>query len=371
MKRIAIIGGELSADNYGGKLIREIKRIDSDFKVYAVGGDKMEREADVCIANIVERAVVGFTEAVREIPYLLNLKKKIKRNYFCRTSPHSIDAIILIDYPGFNMGLAKLAKKYGIKVYYYITPQVWAWGKGRIKTLSRVCDKLFCVFEFEKRLFESRGGDAEFVGHPLLDEMPDEMELNEFVSEMDISGSERVIAVLPGSRKGEVKKILPPIAEALRNFNARVIIGLAPSLDEKDLREVMDYAEITKRTASLLVRADAAVISSGTSNLEAALAGTPFITVYKISPVSYLLAKLLVKVKYVSMVNILAGKEVVKELIQADLKPAKIRKSLSRILENNSVRYEIKEGLKEVAAKLGKPGTTARVADLIVKDIKK
>ncbi len=369
MKRIAVVAGEISSDNYGSKLIKELKKINSSCSVYAVGGEKMLAAADFCIANIVNRAVVGFTEAFREIPFLLKLKKKIIKRYFVSSSSERFDGIILMDYPGFNIRLAKAAHKYGIPVFYYITPQVWAWGSSRIKVLSRVCNKLYCVFEFEKEIFVRSGGDAEFVGHPLLDEMPPSDAGEKFAREMDILAGQKVIALLPGSRKREVETVLPVAAEALRSVDARVIIALAPSVKESDIRKFIDYGEITTQTRALLLRSDAAVISSGTSNLEAALTGTPFVSVYKVSPFSYLLARILVQVKFISIVNILAGRKIVEELLQKKLTPSNIKRQADLLLNNSSYRKEIIEGLSEVAGKLGAAGSTERVARKVAAEL--
>ncbi len=369
MKKLVIVAGEISSDNYGSKLIRELKKTSPSCRIYSVGGGKMLKESDFCIANIVDRAVVGFTEAVREIPFLSKLKKKIVRNYFKPSSPERVDGIILMDYPGFNISIAKAAHKYGIPVFYYITPQVWAWGKSRIKVLARVCKKLFCVFGFEKEIFVGAGGDAEFVGHPLLDDMPDECVGERLAEEMNIHSDRKVVALLPGSRKREVETVLPVAAEALRYIDARVIVALAPSVKEEEIRKFIDYGEITSNTHALLLKADAAVIASGTSNLEAALTGTPFVSVYKVSPFTYLLARILVKVKFVSIVNILAGRKVVEELLQGKLTASNIKKYLGLILNDDSYRDCIIEGLAEVAGKLGTPGSAGRVARKVASEL--
>ncbi len=363
---IMIIAGEISGDNHGSKLIKEFKK-EEDVEITAIGGDKMAEFADRLEENIVKRAVVGVGEIVKHIPYFIKLKNRIVKKYF---KNKNIDALVLIDCPGFNLRLAKIANKHNIPVFYYITPQVWAWGSGRIKILSKICLKLFCVFDFEKEIFTKSGGDAEFVGHPLLEDIPQDIPVKKLNKELNISSDEQIIALLPGSREDEVIKHLPVIAGAVKNIDLKVVIGRASSIEKNLYKKYIKNVLITEDIYALLKRAEFAVISSGTSTLEAAVIGTPFIPIYKISALSYFIAKQLVKVPFVSMVNILAGKEITHELIQKNLTVENLTAEIVKLKNSVELRQGIKKEMKKTAEKLGVPGASRKTAKSIMREIK-
>ncbi|MFC2091150.1 lipid-A-disaccharide synthase [Elusimicrobiota bacterium] len=365
---LLVIAGEISSDRHGFKLIAELKKKGS-LKVTSIGGQMMGTVSDHMEENIVEKATVGFSEVIKLIPFFLGLKKRIVDKYFSSESPDRIDGLILIDYPGFNMSIAKEARKFGIQVFYYITPQVWAWGKNRIPLLAGICKKLYCLFEFEKDLFEKAGAHVEWVGHPILEDMPSEFNIDGFSKKFSVSDDDKLIAILPGSRVSEVKRHLPVIISAIKDIDCRVILGKAPSVSSELIRDIAGDIELCSDVYPLLKRADIAILSSGTSTLEAAVIGTPFITVYKVSAISYLIAKLLVDVKYISMVNILAGIKLVPELIQGDLNQESLKKEISRMLGSSDIRVRIKKGLEEVSSKIGTKGASSRTAESIFKEI--
>ncbi len=366
---ILVIAGEISSDKHGAKLIRELKNNSGDrLYITAVGGNRMKAVADKLEENIVFKAAVGFAEVIKLIPFLLELKRRLVKKYFCSNSPERIDGLVLIDYPGFNVRLAKIAKKYDLPVFYYITPQVWAWGKNRIKILSETCRKLYCLFEFEKDLFVKAGGNVEFVGHPVLEDIPEKIEIGDINSELCLADNDFVIALLPGSRVTEVKRHLPVIIEAVKDMNCRVILGKSPAVDEELVKGIAGDIQITDNIYTLLKRADMAVISSGTTTLESAVIGTPFITVYKVSESSYIIAKLLVSIEYISMVNILAGKEIVPELIQHEFNSGSLKQEIETMF-NNDVREKIKDNLDSVARMIGKPGASLRTAKSILEEL--
>lgn len=362
--RILISAGEVSGDAHGAHLIRELKK-QSDIEVSALGGRKMAEHADFLEEDLVARSVVGFFEVIKLIPYFRALKKRVVSKYFSEKSKNRVDALVIIDYPGFNMLLAREAKERGITVFYYITPQVWAWRKKRAVRLSEICDELYCVFEFEKELFTSKGGRAEFVGHPLLESIPKNPDTAQINREWSINSSEKILALLPGSRVKEIQRHLPLMLKAAKGT------GLIPIIAKPDYIPMDFYKRIggediriTTDSFALLSRASSAIVKSGTSTLEAAVAGVPFVTVYKVFPLTYFIAKKLIKIKHISMVNILAGKEVVPELIQADFTETKIRDSLLRVMHNSE---EIKNRLNKVKDMLGGPGASERTASLILR----
>lgn len=365
---IMVIAGEISSDNHGYKLIKELKK-KGNVEITVIGGDKMAAVADRLEENIVNKAAVGFVEIIKLIPYFIKLKKSLVNRYFNTGSKDKIDALVLIDYPGFNVRLARIAHRFNIAVFYYITPQVWAWGKRRTKLLSKVCRKLFCVFKFEKELFKNKGGNIDFVGHPILEDIPQDINIKEFNRKFSLSNRETVVAVLPGSRVNEVQKHLPIIAEALDGLDCRIIIGKSTSVDKELINKYMNNTQVTEDIYELLKRADMAIVSSGTSTLETAVIGTPFITVYKIAAFSYLIAKLLVNIKFIAMVNILADKEVVPELIQREFTPYNLRNKVIKMLNSYQIRTRIKKELKAVSKKIGTPGASSRTAQSILDEL--
>ncbi|MBN2407283.1 MAG: lipid-A-disaccharide synthase [Elusimicrobia bacterium] len=367
---VLVIAGEVSGDKHGAKLISRLKKHEA-VTVTAVGGSRMKEAADRFEEDIVTSAALGFVEIVRLIPYLVRLKNRLADKYFRKDCVKRIDALVVIDYPGFNVRIAKIAAGYGIPVFYYITPQVWAWGKKRVDLLAGICRKLYCMFSFEKELFEAKGGSVEVVGHPILEDIPGEFDIEGFNRRNNLKDGEKVLALLPGSRVNEIKKHLPVIIPALEGTGYKVMLGRAETVSEELIREYIPAdVRVTSDVYTLLKRADLVVVSSGTSTLETAVIGTPFIAVYRVSAVSYMIAKLLVDIPYVCMVNILAGKEAVPELIQDRFKPAQLAQQIGRITGSVEVRDAIKKDLREVSLKIGTPGASARTADSIVKELR-
>ncbi|MGM0440911.1 MAG: lipid-A-disaccharide synthase [Elusimicrobiota bacterium] len=365
-KKILVVAGEISGDNHGSKLIKSLKNKDDNVTVSAVGGSKMKEICDNFEENVVNKAATGFTEVIKQIPYFFKLKNRLKRKYFAKDSEHQIDALVVIDFPGFNVRLAKVAYRLNIPVFYYITPQVWAWGKRRIKLLSKICRKLFCVFKFEKEIFDKKGGNAEFVGHPLLEDIPEKNDLEV----LDMTSGKDLVAVLPGSRVNEVKKHLPVIKKALTGTKVQPVVGRSDSVPRDLIDEIYPGVRQTENVYGLMSQATIGIISSGTSNLEAAHLGLPFITVYSISAISYLMAKYLVDIDYISMVNILAEKEVVTELIQHSFTPGRLKKEVLFLINNARKREKMKEEFKKIDKKLGRGETSREVAESVIEIIR-
>ncbi|MFH1416280.1 MAG: lipid-A-disaccharide synthase [Elusimicrobiota bacterium] len=366
--RLMVIAGEISSDRHGAKLITELKKSEN-VKVIAVGGAKMAEVSDRLEENIVGKATIGFAEVVKLIPFFAGLKKRLVRKYFKSGSEDRVDAVILIDFPGFNMRIAKIAASSGIPVFYYITPQVWAWGKKRIDILSNICRKLYCLFEFEKDIFSQAGANVEFVGHPILEDIPAMIDMEAFNSELGISEEEKVIALLPGSRENEVKRHLPVMTAAVKDAGYRIILGKSPTIDKELINSIYPGVDMTEDIYGLLKRADVAIVSSGTTTLESAVLGTPFITVYKVSNISYAIARMLVNIEYISMVNILAGREVVPELIQGDLTAGNIKEKLEKILGSDDERQWMISELERVSRMIGEPGASGRTARSILDEL--
>ncbi len=355
-----IIAGEASGDLHGSNLIKELKKVDAAAEIYCWGGDLMQAAGGVVRKHLKELAFMGFAEVI------MNFKKILKNFSFCKkdVSCFQPDTLILIDYPGFNLKIAKWAKKKGIKVIYYIAPQVWAWNKSRVKEMKKNIDKLITILPFEKDFFEKHGlKNVEYVGHPLLDAIDIDS-----ISPLTIDNSKPIIALLPGSRKQEIISILPHMLSVIDDFpDHQFIIGAtknqSPELyykytSGKNVEIVFD------QTYSLLKSAQAALVKSGTGTLETAIIETPEVMCYRGNPISYKIAKWLIKdIKYICLVNLIMDKPAVTELIQNDLNKINIQLALSEIL---SYKLSIiKSDYKELKKLLGEKGASFRAATSI------
>ena len=369
-KKIYIIAGEASGDLHGSNLMKEIVKeaeFPVDFRFW--GGDKMAETGGKPVKHIRELAFMGFLEVV------MNLKTILGNISFCKKDilEYKPDLLVLIDYPGFNLRIAEWAKEQGIKVCYYISPQVWAWKESRVKKIKRSVDQLIVILPFEKAFFAKHGIEAEYVGHPLLDAI-EQFRSEELNSVQQIVKSDRpIIAVLPGSRKQEVSIKLPIMLEALSSFNNyHVIIAGAPSLDESFYQPYLNsnVRLIQNATYELLSKAELAVVTSGTATLETALFGVPEVVCYKGSPISYHIAKRLVKIKFISLVNLILDREVVKELIQDECRPSRIREEIQLLLPGTKGREKMKQDYAELSELLGGGGASKKVAQSLLKTIR-
>ena len=359
-----IIAGEASGDLHGSNLIKELKKLDTDANIRCWGGDLMQNAGAELVKHYSELAFMGFIEVIKNLPAILtNLK-------FCKEDIKSFqpNVLVLIDYPGFNLRIAKWAKEKNFKVIYYISPQVWAWKASRIKTIKEVVDKMLVILPFEKKFYAKWGYKVEYVGHPLA------QVINDFLREApghSIS-SRPIIAVLPGSRKQEVATKLPIMLSVVKDFpEYQFVVAKAPSLDdgfyEELLKQYPDTQTIRNNTYGLLSQATAALVTSGTATLETALFGVPQVVCYKGSPVSYHIAKRLVKIKYISLVNLIMNKKVVIELIQNDLTTANVRRELEALLHDPLQLEQIRKDYRELKDLLQQQkNASARAAQEIV-----
>ena len=342
-----IIAGEASGDLHGSNLVKELRKLDANAVIRCWGGDMMEAAGAEVVKHYRDLAFMGFIEVVKNLPTILrNLK-------FCKQDilEYKPDVLVLIDYPGFNLRIAKWAKQQGICVVYYISPQVWAWKENRVKGIKKYVDKMLVILPFEKSFFQKWDYNVEYIGHPLVqvvEEFPKDawhMITNQGeVSNKNVEEQQQkeVIALLPGSREQELLVKLPLMLEATKQFpQYQFIIAQAPSLPLEFYHQMIKgYPNVeiafSGQTYTLLVRAKAALVTSGTATLETALFGVPQVVCYKGSAISYHIAKRLVKIKYISLVNLIMDKPVVKELIQNDLTVENIVNELQGILHNPS-----------------------------------
>lgn len=369
-----IIAGEASGDLHGSNLVASLRSQDPNAKIRAWGGDKMRRNGANVVKNYHDLAFMGFVEV------LINLKTILKNFKFCKKdiAAFNPDAIILIDYPGFNLKIAKWAKKKGYKVFYYISPQVWAWKRRRVYTIKKVVDKMLCILPFEKKFYDNYDVDCQFVGHPLLDEIAkvELVDKNKFYKANRLNPKKELIALLPGSRKQEVTRMLTVMLEVVKQFpNYQFVIACAPSLPVSFYKSIIgDKANVRlvlNRTYQLLQLSSAAVVTSGTATLETALLDVPEVVCYKANKISYLIARQLAKVKYICLVNLIMDRLVVKELIQNDMTADNIRDELKSLLTNQKRQKKLLEDYEELKYILGNSGASDRAAETIISYVKK
>lgn len=367
-----IISGEASGDLHGSNLIAAIKRKDPKAKFRAWGGDLMKKQGATLVKHYRDLAFMGFVEV------LLHLRIILSNMSFCKKDilKFAPDALVLIDYPGFNIKIAKFAHKHNIKVYYYISPQVWAWKKRRVHTLKKVVDKMLVILPFEKDFYNEYNVDAQYVGHPLLDSISKTKQTSKlsFTRQNKLNAKKEIIALLPGSRKQEVSRMLKVMLKVVDQFpNYQFVVGCAPSLPLSYYKSIIGNANVklvVNKTYQLLQVSSAAVVTSGTATLETALFYVPEVICYKGNPISYLIAKNLIKVKYICLVNLIMDRPVVKELIQNDLTPDNIADELRLLLTNHKRQRQLLDDYEELRMILGNAGASKNAASIIVSDIK-
>lgn len=370
--RYYIITGEASGDLHASNLMKELRKEDpeADFRVW--GGDLMEQEGAYLVRHYRDLAFMGFTEVI------LNLKTILKNIEFCKKDllDYKPDVLILVDYPGFNLRIATFARKQGIRVFYYISPQIWAWKQSRVHRIKQDVDRMFVILPFEKDFYKKFDFDVDFVGHPLLDAI--EQKKRVWPDETAFRRTHRMndkplIALLPGSRKQEINSMLPVMLSCIKDFpEYQFVIAGAPS-QTKDIYETYtreyDIPVLWNQTYELLHNSKAALVTSGTATLETALLNVPEVVCYKGGKISYSIARMLVKVPFISLVNLIMNKEVVRELIQDELNRKTLSAELKNLLSEEN-RNKILEDYNILKSKLGGTGASAKTAQLMMHYLK-
>lgn len=362
-----LVAGEASGDLHGANLMKAIKAEDesADFRYY--GGDKMQAEGGKLKKHYSEMAFMGFTEV------LLNIRTIFKNMKACKEDvlAYHPDVLILIDFPGFNLKIAEFAKENGLKVCYYISPKVWAWNQKRVLKIKRIVDKLFCILPFEVDFYKTWGMEVDYVGNPLLDEIA------QFIPDLDFRSKYQldkdIIALLPGSRKQEIERLLPDMLSVTADFpEQQFVVAAAPSFEEAYYRQFINSANVTLvfgQTYQLLHVAKAAVVASGTATLETALFHVPQVVVYRGGAISVAIARMLVKIRFISLVNLIMDRKVVTELIQEDCNTLQISTNLKNLLEGTE-REQMLKDYAELSGKMGTAGASERTAKLILRFLK-
>jgi len=369
-KKIMIIAGEASGDLHGSNLVKAMHDIDPGIRFYGIGGGKMEEAGVDLVARSADMAVVGLTEVFSRLPFILKVFFDLRKSL--GESPP--DLLIPIDYPDFNFPLASAAKKRGVRVFYYISPQVWAWRKGRIGKIKKIVDRMAVIFPFEKDFYAREGMEVTFVGHPLLDTTRIKSPREEVLRRLGLDPGCKTIGILPGSRESEVKRILPDMLGTARILSQKLspvqfILPVADTLSEEFIQDIarafpVKLTLVKEHIYDAIGAMDIAMVASGTATLEMALLGTPMIIIYRVSPLTYAVGRMLVDVDHIGIVNIIAGKTIVPEFIQGGVIPEKMADVILQILTDEKRYGEMKRNLANVREKLGQPGASRRAAEL-------
>jgi lipid-A-disaccharide synthase len=371
-QKVMIVTGEASGDMHGANLIKAMKTIQPDLSVCGMGGEALISQGMDPLYDAAKLSVIGLSEVfshlgdIRAAQRILGRQLKVDRP----------GLLILIDLPDFNLMLAKKAKKLGIPVFYYISPQVWAWRSGRVKKIKRLVDRMAVIMPFEKDFYRQRGMEVDFVGHPLLDEVKIKGSRAEFLAEHGVKETgQKIVGILPGSRRKEVATMLPVFIEAAKLMEKKLgrttfLLPVAPTLTDADLagygleESGLDIRLIRGDRYDLMAACDAVVAASGTVTLELGILKVPMVVSYRVSPISYFLGRRFIKVDYASLINLIAGREVVTELLQENATPENISDELLRLLVDKEACTLMKKELAEVVNSLGKPGASRRAAEL-------
>ncbi len=369
-KRILIVAGEASGDLHGSSLVRELRSIRPSLEIFGIGGDKMQKEGVELIFHVDRLAIMGFFEVLKNLAFIRNVMRRV----ISAAKDRRPDLAILIDYPGFNLRLARRLKDLGVPVLYYISPQVWAWGGNRMKKMPGLVDKMVVILPFEKAIYDKFGIDCEFVGHPFLDVARPVLSEDDFQRKFDIRRNDVTVGLLPGSRWQEVEKILPIMLESSRLLGARIknlklLLGLAPTIEKRKTEDMLEAAGsgvriVENLTYDLMKHADLLLIASGSATLECAILGTPFVVIYRTSLWTYLLAKSLITIPNIALANVVAGKSIVPEFIQNRAVPSRIAEETYEILTDRERYKSLQNELSRVRARLGEKGASERAAQV-------
>lgn len=370
-RQLLISCGEPSGDLYGGELLKHLRPSLPGLEAFGLGGEHLEREGATLFGHVRDLAIVGLVEVVRH----LGMLRRIFKGVLAEVDRRRPDLAVLVDYPSFNLRLARELKRRGVPVVYYISPQIWAWKGWRIREIRRDVAHMLVIFPFEQVLYEKAGVPVTFVGHPLVDLVRPAPDRAAFLRAIGLDPARPVVTVLPGSRSTELRYNLPPVAGGIRLMaeqrpELQFLLAVAPSLDPRALRAAFEGLPVTflaRQTHAALGAATIALVASGTATVEAALLGTPMVVFYRISPLTYALGRRFVNVPHAAMANLIAGHEAVPELIQGDLRPARVASEALSLLDDPARIANMKEELGEVGRRLGAPGASERAARAVLK----
>jgi len=369
--QVMIVAGEASGDLHGANLIRALRRQIPSVEVSGMGGSELAQAGVTILVDAAQLAVVGIIEVLSHLKEIRRAFRILTR-HLTEARP---DLLILVDYPDFNFLLARKAKRLGIPVLYYISPQIWAWRTGRVKKIKRLVDRMAVILPFEEEFYNRHGVKVDFVGHPLMDAVATSIPRETYLRRHKVDPGRKVVGLLPGSRKKEIRMMLPIFLEAARIIakqhpQTTFLLACAPTLEEKDLAALgvddsrLDLRVVFDQRYEMMHACDAAMAASGTVTLELAILGVPMAVAYKVSPVTFFLGRRLIKVEHAALVNLVAGRRLVPELLQDDAEPEPLARVVTRFLEDQEEAARIREGLAEVRQRLGSPGASERAAHI-------
>jgi lipid-A-disaccharide synthase len=363
--------GEPSGDLYAGALAVEIRRRQPDAAIFGLGGQRLMAGGGELLADYRGLSVTGLVEAIRVVPKSFSVLNRLVE----AARSEQPQALVAIDFPDFNFRLASAVKKLGIPIIYYISPQLWAWRSSRMRVIKRIADRVLVIFPFEEQIYREAGVPVEFVGHPLVDLARAQEPRDSFLGELRLDPSRPIVALLPGSRPNEVERLLPVMGAAVKQISTRLpgvqfVIARAPSLDDGLFSNVewdsVKPVLVLARTDDVLAIANVVITASGTATVQAALHGRPMVVIYKLSPLSYRIGRRFVHVDDVAMVNLIAGRRIVPELIQEECTPERIAAEILSLLTDAPRADAMRAALSEVRGKLGRPGASGRAAEAVL-----
>lgn len=369
VRRALIVTGEASGDLHGAKLIQAAREIDPGLSFFGVGGKRMAAAGCEILIPAEELAVMGVVEVLARFAVIRRAFRSLSKVLQGEERP---DLVILIDYPGFNLRLAKIAKAAGVPVLYYISPKVWAWRKGRIHTIAQRVDTLAVIFPFEPEIYQGLGLNVEYVGNPLLDELGSSCDRAAYLRRHGLDPARPVVGLFPGSRQNELKYIFATLVESAQRLRQtrpelQFLLPVAPSLSKAELQQRLSGSHlpvvlVEDNIYDTAGACDTVICVSGTVTLQIALAGTPMVIIYKAAPLSYAIGKRLVRIEHFGLPNIVAGRGIVRELLQDGANPEAISAEILRLLDDQSYNRDQRKGLESVRQRMGAPGCSARVA---------
>jgi lipid-A-disaccharide synthase len=368
-EKIFIIAGEASGDHHAADLVKEIKALRPNLTFIGIGGDEMQKEGVTLLYHISQLAILGITEVLKHLPFIRKVMNAVKAEL-----KKDVEAIILVDYPGFNLRVARIAKEVGVPVIYYISPQLWAWGEKRVEKMRRFVDLLLVIFQFEETFYKTHGITAHFVGHPLVDQIEIAKGEAQFRQENNIPLEHPIVGMLPGSRDMEVRNLLPVMVKTVemlkQNFDFIPVLGRASQLSKTLYEEYTpadsDILLLSSQAHYLMRYSHAVMVASGTATLECGYLQTPMVVLYSVSPVTYWLGRMMIKIENIALANIVSGKRVVPEFIQKDITVKNISAALARYFSEPDYYTSVKNDLGIIQKALGDKGASKRAAEQVV-----